>query len=94
MLAIYMLIFISSICLGSRLGLRQESALSSDGATFRKSSQSRLLCFVVTAIAKLATYHCELLPRARVSLAKVCLSGFNCNILFIRFCQGLYIGLC
>ncbi|KAK9269608.1 hypothetical protein L1049_001385 [Liquidambar formosana] len=38
----------------SRLGLSQESALSSDSATFRKSSQSRLLCFVVTAIAKLA----------------------------------------
>lgn len=61
----------------SRLGLRQESALSSDGATFRKSSQSRLLCFVVTAIAKLATYHCELLPRARVSLAKVARSRMS-----------------
>ncbi|XP_077221188.1 AP-5 complex subunit zeta-1 isoform X2 [Tasmannia lanceolata] len=55
----------------SRLGLSQESTLTSDGAAFRKSSQARLLCFVVTAIAKLATYHRELLPRARVSLAKV-----------------------
>lgn len=59
--------------LGSRLGLRQESALGSDSETSRKSSQSRLLCFVVTAIAKLATHHRELLPRARVSLGKVCL---------------------
>lgn len=41
------------------------------GASSRKSSQARLLCFVVTAIAKLATFHNELLPRARVSLAKV-----------------------
>ncbi|GAV60648.1 hypothetical protein CFOL_v3_04177 [Cephalotus follicularis] len=60
----------------SRLGLRQESTLStdgvsSDGENLRRSSQTRLLCFVVTAIAKLATYHRELLPRARVSLGKV-----------------------
>ncbi|XP_058072615.1 uncharacterized protein LOC131221378 isoform X2 [Magnolia sinica] len=55
----------------SRLGLSQESALSTDATAFRKSSQARLLCFVVTAIAKLATCHRELLPRARVSLAKV-----------------------
>ncbi|OVA10575.1 AP-5 complex subunit zeta-1 [Macleaya cordata] len=55
----------------SRLGLNQDSTLSSNGATFRKSSQARLLCFVVTAIAKLATNHRELLPRARVSLGKV-----------------------
>ncbi|KAG9454121.1 hypothetical protein H6P81_007025 [Aristolochia fimbriata] len=55
----------------SRLGLSQESALSSDTGAFRKSSQARLLCFVITAIVKLATYHRELLPRARVSLAKV-----------------------
>lgn len=54
----------------SRVRLR-ESALGSDSAKSRKSSQSRLLCFVVTAIAKLATYHRELLPRARVSLTKV-----------------------
>ncbi|XP_010908387.1 uncharacterized protein [Elaeis guineensis] len=55
----------------SRLGLSQESAVDSNIAAFRKSSQARLLCFVVTAIAKLATCHNELLPRARVSLAKV-----------------------
>ncbi|KAL0000905.1 hypothetical protein SO802_014686 [Lithocarpus litseifolius] len=61
----------------SRLGLRQESALSSDRETFRKSSQSRLLCFVVTAIAKLATHHRELLPRARVSLGKVARSRIS-----------------
>ncbi|AEE75626.1 putative AP-5 complex subunit zeta-1 protein [Arabidopsis thaliana] len=50
----------------SRLGLRQESGNGS-----RRTTQSRLLCFVVTAIAKLATYHRELLPRARVALGKV-----------------------
>nr|XP_023876963.1 AP-5 complex subunit zeta-1 [Quercus suber]POE80490.1 ap-5 complex subunit zeta-1 [Quercus suber] len=61
----------------SRLGLRQESALSSDRETFIKSSQSRLLCFVVTAIAKLATHHRELLPRARVSLGKVARSRIS-----------------
>ncbi|KAJ9153735.1 hypothetical protein P3X46_027146 [Hevea brasiliensis] len=60
----------------SRLGLR-ESAMSSDGENSRKSSQSRLLCFVVTAIAKLATYHRELLPRARVSLGKVARSRIS-----------------
>lgn len=54
----------------SRLGLSQESH-SSDGASFRKSSQARLLSFVVTAIAKLATCHRELQPRALVSLGKV-----------------------
>ncbi|CAI9787760.1 unnamed protein product [Fraxinus pennsylvanica] len=59
----------------SRLGLR-ESAPGS-GSTVRKSSQSRLLCFVVTAIAKLATYHRELLPRTRVSLAKVARSRIS-----------------
>lgn len=61
----------------SRLGLRQDSALSSDSETFRKSTQSRLLCFVVTAIAKLATHHRELLPRARVSLGKVARSRIS-----------------
>nr|GLL17708.1 AP-5 complex subunit zeta-1 isoform X1 [Ipomoea trifida] len=60
----------------SRLGLR-ESAIGSGSSSFRKSSQSRLLCFVVTAIAKLATYHHELLPRARVSLAKVARSRIS-----------------
>ncbi|KAL3684045.1 hypothetical protein R1sor_002067 [Riccia sorocarpa] len=34
-------------------------------------AQTRLLCFVVTAITKLATWHRELSPRARVCLAKV-----------------------
>ncbi|KAI4333825.1 hypothetical protein L6164_018586 [Bauhinia variegata] len=61
----------------SRLGLRQEVPLSSDKETYRKSTQSRLLCFVVTAIAKLATYHRELVPRARVSLGKVARSRIS-----------------
>ncbi|VAH36879.1 unnamed protein product [Triticum turgidum subsp. durum] len=55
----------------SRLGLSQDPGFDSMGASSRKSSQARLLCFVVTAIAKLATCHNELLPRARVSLAKL-----------------------
>ncbi|KAL7600949.1 hypothetical protein Lser_V15G23567 [Lactuca serriola] len=42
----------------------------SSSSTVRRSSQSKLLCFVVTAIAKIATYHREVLPRARVSLGK------------------------
>lgn len=65
--------FADSILLsfGSRLGLRQDSHLCITSASSVKTGQSRLLCFVVTAIAKLATYHRELLPRARVSLAKV-----------------------
>ncbi|KAK1584549.1 hypothetical protein Q3G72_033962 [Acer saccharum] len=60
----------------SRLGLMQE-ARGSDSENYRKSSQSRLLCFVVTAIAKLATFHRELLPRARVSLGKVARSRIS-----------------
>ncbi|KAL9147407.1 hypothetical protein ABFS82_13G171600 [Erythranthe guttata] len=60
----------------SRLGLG-ETAHGSVSSSHRKSSQSRLLCFVVTAIAKLATYHHELLPRARVSLAKVARSRIS-----------------
>ncbi|KAL3851234.1 hypothetical protein ACJIZ3_013116 [Penstemon smallii] len=60
----------------SRLGLG-EAAHGSGGSSFRKSSQSRLLCFVVTAISKLATCHRELLPRARVSLAKVARSRIS-----------------
>jgi len=57
------------------VGMTQEVSLGSDKDTYRRSSQSRLLCFVVTAIAKLATHHRELIPRARVSLGKVlCLS--------------------
>ncbi|CAI0436495.1 unnamed protein product, partial [Linum tenue] len=49
----------------------RESALGSDSENFRKSSQSRLLCFVITAIAKLATHHHELLPRARVARSRI-----------------------
>ncbi|XP_051125427.1 uncharacterized protein LOC127247567 [Andrographis paniculata] len=60
----------------SRLGLG-EASRGSGNSSFRKFSQSRLLCFVVTAIAKLATYHRELLPRARVSLAKVARSRIS-----------------
>ncbi|KAJ4848498.1 hypothetical protein Tsubulata_003379 [Turnera subulata] len=60
----------------SRSGLR-DSSPGSTGGNFRKTSQSRLLCFVVTAIAKLATYHRELLPRARVSLGKVARSRIS-----------------
>ncbi|KAK4439826.1 hypothetical protein Salat_0317500 [Sesamum alatum] len=60
----------------SRLGLGKAAHVSGS-SSFRKSSQSRLLCFVVTAIAKLATYHRELLPRARVSLAKVARSRIS-----------------
>lgn len=55
----------------SRLGLRQETGYNTNNEAFKKTSQSRILCFVVTAIAKLATNHRELLPRARVSLGKV-----------------------
>lgn len=60
----------------SRVGLG-DVALGSGTASFRKSSQSRLLCFVVTAIAKLATHHPELLPRARVALGKVARSRIS-----------------
>ncbi|KAA8523712.1 hypothetical protein F0562_010135 [Nyssa sinensis] len=73
----------------SRLGLR-DSALSSGSSTSRKS-QLRLLCFVVTAIAKLATYHRELLPRARVSLAKVARSQIS-NVRVWRRARD-YLGL-
>ncbi|GAU46196.1 hypothetical protein TSUD_93830, partial [Trifolium subterraneum] len=57
--------------------MAQEVSLSSDKDTYRRSSQSRLMCFVVTAIAKLATHHRELLPRARVSLGKVARSRIS-----------------
>ncbi|XP_050219516.1 uncharacterized protein LOC126669917 [Mercurialis annua] len=60
----------------SRLGLR-ESTTGPNGSNSRKMSQSRLLCFVVTAITKLATYHRELMPRARVSLGKVARSRIS-----------------
>ncbi|KAL6651437.1 hypothetical protein ACP70R_010362 [Stipagrostis hirtigluma subsp. patula] len=58
------------LLLYENLATSQEPGFDSMGASSRKSSQARLLCFVVTAIAKLATCHNELLPRARVSLAK------------------------
>ncbi|WOH04214.1 hypothetical protein DCAR_0623623 [Daucus carota subsp. sativus] len=61
----------------SRLGLRESAFGSSSSTTLTKSSHSRLLSFVVTAIAKLATYHPDLLPRARVSLAKVARSRIS-----------------
>jgi len=75
--------------LSSRLGLSQEPGFDSMGASSRKSSQARLLCFVVTAIAKLATCHSELLPRARVSLAKV----LTLSLLYVimRILDGVYI---
>ncbi|XP_078436746.1 AP-5 complex subunit zeta-1 [Wolffia australiana] len=73
----------------SRLGLSQEAALSINAAAAWKSSQSRLLCFVVTAIAKLATLHHELLPRARVSLAKVARSHNLGKTVWKRACDFL-----
>lgn len=77
--------------LSSRLGLRQDSGDNSGGESFRKSSQSRLLCFVITAIAKLATYHRELLPRARVSLGKVARSRTSDSRVWTRAHD--YLGL-
>ncbi|KAK2380933.1 AP-5 complex subunit zeta-1 [Trifolium repens] len=75
----------------SRLGMAQEVSLSSDKDTYRRSSQSRLMCFVVTAIAKLATHHRELLPRARVSLGKVARSRISDMRVWRRACD--YLGL-
>ncbi|XP_072148605.1 uncharacterized protein [Setaria viridis] len=75
----------------SRLGLSQEPGFDSMGASSRKSSQARLLCFVVTAIAKLATCHSELLPRARVSLAKVARTRTSDRRVWQRACD--YLGL-
>ncbi|KAJ4816038.1 AP-5 complex subunit zeta-1 [Rhynchospora pubera] len=75
----------------SRLGLNQESAIDPKGNSSGKSSQARLLCFVVTAIAKLATCHNELLPRARVSLAKVARSKVVDRRVWQRACD--YLGL-
>ncbi|KAJ8493345.1 hypothetical protein OPV22_015066 [Ensete ventricosum] len=77
--------------LSSRLGLSQESDIEPNNVAFRKSSQARLLCFVVTAIAKLATCHNELLPRARVSLAKVARSRNIDRRVWRRACD--YLGL-
>lgn len=73
----------------SRLGMAQEVSLSSDKDTYRRSSQSRLMCFVVTAIAKLATHHRELLPRARVSLGKVARSRISDMRVWRRACDFL-----
>ncbi|GAB2284660.1 hypothetical protein Dimus_019113 [Dionaea muscipula] len=75
----------------SRLGLRQDSSLSSSSRASQKPSQSRLLCFVVTAIAKLATFHRELLPRARVSLGKVARSRLTDERVWTRARD--YLGL-
>ncbi|KAL8098589.1 hypothetical protein AgCh_031390 [Apium graveolens] len=65
------------LLLYENLSSRESAFGSSNSTTLRKSSQSRLLSFVVTAIAKLATYHPDLLPRARVSLAKVARSRIS-----------------
>ncbi|RDX58358.1 AP-5 complex subunit zeta-1 [Mucuna pruriens] len=73
----------------SRVGMTQEVPLGSDKDTYRRSSQSRLLCFVVTAIAKLATHHRELLPRARVSLGKVARSRISDARVWRRACDFL-----
>ncbi|KMZ63989.1 hypothetical protein ZOSMA_38G00980 [Zostera marina] len=73
----------------SRLGM--ESHIDSNDAVSRKSLQVRLLCFVVTAIAKLATFHRELLPRARVSLSKVARSRKSDRRVWSRACD--YLGL-
>ncbi|KAA3452970.1 AP-5 complex subunit zeta-1-like [Gossypium australe] len=75
----------------SRLGLRQEAAVDSNRKSFSKSSQSRLLCFVITAITKLATHHRELLPRARVALIKVARSRISDSRVSKR--AHVYLGL-
>ncbi|PKA53525.1 hypothetical protein AXF42_Ash009021 [Apostasia shenzhenica] len=75
----------------SRLGLSQESSLDSNAGSSRRSSQVRLLSFVITAIAKLATCHTELLPRARVALAKVARSQGTDSRVGRRACD--YLGL-
>ncbi|CAJ1978756.1 unnamed protein product [Sphenostylis stenocarpa] len=73
----------------SRVGMTQEVSLGLDKDTYRRSSQSRLLCFVVTAIAKLATHHRELIPRARVSLGKVARSRISDARVWRRACDFL-----
>ncbi|XP_027910206.1 AP-5 complex subunit zeta-1 isoform X2 [Vigna unguiculata] len=73
----------------SRVGMTQEVSLGHDKDTYRRSSQSRLLCFVVTAIAKLATHHRELIPRARVSLGKVARSRISDARVWRRACDFL-----
>ncbi|CAO2835949.1 unnamed protein product [Amaranthus hypochondriacus] len=93
------LLLYENLSSSSRLGLRQESSLSFSRSSSlsisstgsERAAQSRLLCFVVTAIAKLATYHRELLPRARVSLAKVARSRLSDSRVWTRArdCLGL-----
>ncbi|MED6114706.1 hypothetical protein PIB30_083003 [Stylosanthes scabra] len=73
----------------SRLGMTQEVSLSPYKDNYRRSSQSRLLCFVVTAISKLATHHRELVPRARVSLGKVARSRITDMRVWRRACDFL-----
>ncbi|KAG0485308.1 hypothetical protein HPP92_009184 [Vanilla planifolia] len=75
----------------SRLGLNQDSSVDSHGPTSRRSSQIRLLSFVITAIAKLATCHNELLPRAQVALAKVARSRGTDRRVWQRACD--YLGI-
>ncbi|XP_031500188.1 uncharacterized protein LOC116264226 isoform X2 [Nymphaea colorata] len=76
----------------SRLGLGKDPTASMDETIFGKSSQARLLCFVITAIAKLATCHRELLPRARVCLAKVARSRSSLDMRVWRRARD-YLGL-
>lgn len=60
------------ICLDSRVtSFKGDAGRRDTDTVIAVASQSRLLCFVVTAITKLATCHRELSPRARVCLAKV-----------------------
>ncbi|KAI0507495.1 hypothetical protein KFK09_013620 [Dendrobium nobile] len=75
----------------SRLGLSHETGFESNGTNSRKSSQVRLLSFVITAVAKLATFHTELLPRAQVALAKVARSRGTDKRVWQRACD--YLGL-
>ncbi|KAJ1441882.1 Armadillo-type fold [Sesbania bispinosa] len=73
----------------SHLGMTQEVSLSSDNETYRRVITVQALCFVVTAIAKLATHHRELLPRARVSLGKVARSRISDTRVWRRACDFL-----
>ncbi|KAH0460206.1 hypothetical protein IEQ34_010869 [Dendrobium chrysotoxum] len=75
----------------SRLGLSHETGFESNKTNSRRSSQVRLLSFVITAVAKLATCHTELLPRAQVALAKVARSRGTDRRVWQRACD--YLGL-
>lgn len=75
----------------SRLSKRS-SAVSFKGALSGTPSQARLLCFVVTSIAKLATRHKDLAPRARVSLAKIARSKQGVDEIVWRRAQD-HLGL-